>query len=335
MIPKTLRAFGFTNIIHVPEQDVISGNFPTVVSPNPEVPEAMAMAVDKAKETDAELVLASDPDADRVGAAVKNEQGEWVLLNGNQTAMLFVYYLITRWKDLGKIKGQEYIVKTIVTTETIRDIAERNGVRIYDVYTGFKWIADIMRKNEGKKTYIGGGEESFGFLCEDFVRDKDAVSACCILAEAAAWAKDQGLSLYQLLQKIYIEYGYSKEVNISIFKEGKSGADEIETMMKQYRDKPLTEIAGSKITMLYDYASLKGYDFIEGEDLTINMQTTSNVLQYFTEDDTKVSIRPSGTEPKIKFYLEVHSKVKTVEDITIAEQAAIEKIERIKKSLGI
>ena len=335
MIPEALRAYGFTNIIQVPEQDVISGDFPTVVSPNPEDPAALAMAVERAKETDAELVMASDPDADRVGTAVKNEYGEWILLNGNQIAMLFVYYLITRWKELDKITGKEYIVKTIVTTETIRAIAERNGVRIYDVYTGFKWIADIMRKNEGKKTYIGGGEESFGFLCEDFVRDKDAVSACCILAEAAAWAKDKGLSLYQLLQRIYLEYGYSKEMNLSIYKEGKSGADEIENMMKQYRENPLTEIAGSKVVVIYDYASLKGYDFIEGEDLTINMPTTSNVLQFFMEDDTKVSIRPSGTEPKIKFYIEVHSKAKTIEEITSAEQAALEKIDHIKESLGI
>jgi phosphoglucomutase len=333
MIPAALRAYGFTNIINVPEQDIVSGDFPTVVSPNPEEPAAMAMAVEKAKETGAELVMASDPDADRVGAAVKNEHGEWVLLNGHQIATLFVYYLITRWKELGKITGKEYIVKTIVTTETIRNIAESNGVRIYDVYTGFKWIADIMRKNEGKKTYIGGGEESFGFLCEDFVRDKDAVSGCCILAEATAWAKEQGSSLYQLLQKIYLEYGYSKEVNVSIYKEGKSGADEIEKMMKQYREQPLTEIAGSKVAIIYDYASLKGYDFIEGEDLTINMPTTSNVLQYFTEDDTKVSIRPSGTEPKIKFYFEVHSKVKSVADIAKADQTASEKIDRIKESL--
>jgi len=335
MIPDALRAYGFTNIINVPEQDVISGDFPTVVSPNPEEPAAMAMAVKKAEETDADLVMASDPDADRVGAAVKNEQGEWILLNGNQIATLFVYYLITRWKELDKITGKEYIVKTIVTTETIRDIAERNGVQIYDVYTGFKWIADIMRKNEGRKTYIGGGEESFGFLCEDFVRDKDAVSGCCILAEATAWAKDQGLSLYRLLQQIYLEYGYSKEVNVSIYKEGKSGAEEIENMMKQYREQPLKEIAGSKVAVIYDYASLKGFDYIEGEDLTINMPTTSNVIQYFTEDDTKVSIRPSGTEPKIKFYFEVHSKIKSLEDITKAEQTALTKIDRIKESLGI
>lgn len=335
LIPDALKAYGFTNIIHVPEQDVVSGDFPTVVSPNPEEPAALAMAVGKAKEMDAELVLASDPDADRVGAAVKNEAGEWVLLNGNQIALLFVYYLITRWKELGRLQGNEYIVKTIVTTETIRAVAERNHVEMYDVYTGFKWIADIMRKNEGKKTYIGGGEESFGFLCEDFVRDKDAVSACCILAEAAAWAKNQGLSLFQLLQQIYLEYGYSKEVNISVVKKGKSGAEEIEAMMKNYRDNPLTEIAGSKVTLFYDYASLKGHSFTDNEEFSINMPTTSNVLQYFAEDKTKVSVRPSGTEPKIKFYFEVHATIDSVENIAQAEQEALDKIELIKASFGV
>jgi phosphoglucomutase len=335
LIPDAFEVFGFTNIIHVPEQDVISGEFPTVVSPNPEEPAALAMAVAKAKETDADLVLASDPDADRVGVAVKNNDGEWVLLNGNQTALILVYYLITRWKESGKLKGKEYVVKTIVSTETIRSITERYGVELFDVYTGFKWIADVMRKNEGKKTYIGGGEESYGFLCEDFVRDKDAVSACCMLAEAAAWAKDQGLSLYQLLQKIYLEYGYSKEVSVSVVKEGKSGAEEIEAMMKKFRENPLLEIAGSKVTALYDYASLKGYSPMDGQNFTLNMPTTSNVLQYHTGDKTKVSIRPSGTEPKIKFYFEVHVNVKTADDLEKAERVALAKIEQIKASLGI
>ena len=335
LVPAALKAYGFTNIIHVPEQDVVSGDFPTVISPNPEEPAALAMAVEKAKETDAELVMASDPDADRVGAAVKNNEGEWVLLNGNQTALMFVYYLITRWKELGKINGKEYIVKTIVTTETIKTIAERNGVEMYDVYTGFKWIANVMRENEGKKNYIGGGEESYGFLCEDFVRDKDAVSACVILAEIAAWAKDQGLSLYQLLQKIYVEYGFSKEKGISVVKKGKSGAEEIEAMMKKFRENPLTEIAGSKVTYFYDYSTLKGKDYAENEIVTLDMPTTSNVLQYFTEDNTKVSIRPSGTEPKIKFYCEVHSKVKSIDELPEAEKAAEEKINQIKASLGI
>ncbi|MCD7937561.1 MAG: phospho-sugar mutase, partial [Tannerellaceae bacterium] len=279
--------------------------------------------------------LATDPDGDRVGAAVKNNAGEWILLNGNQTAVLFVYYLITRWKELGKIKGKEYIVKTIVTTELIRTIAEKNGVEMYDVYTGFKWIADIMKKNEGKKSYIGGGEESYGFLCEDFVRDKDAVSACAILAEMTAWAKDNGLTLYELLQRIYVEYGFSKEKGISVVKKGKSGAEEIEAMMKNYRENPLKEIAGSKVTLFYDYASLKGYSYADNETITLDMPTTSNVLQYFTEDKTKVSIRPSGTEPKIKFYCEVHSKVNSTEELPAADKAAEEKINQIKTSLGI
>ena len=335
LVPRALAAFGFTNIIHVPEQDVVSGDFPTVVSPNPEEPAALSMAVEKAKETDAELVMASDPDGDRMGCAVKNDKGEWVLLNGNQNALLFTYYLITRWKELGKLDGKEYIVKTIVTTETLRTIAERNGVEIYDVYTGFKWIANVMRENEGKKLYIGGGEESYGFLCEDFVRDKDAVSACAMLAEIAAWAKDQGISLYELLQKIYVEYGFSKEKGISLVKKGKSGAEEIEAMMKNYRENPLTEIAGSKVTYMYDYATLKCKDYLENEIITIDMPTTSNVIQYFTEDKTKISIRPSGTEPKIKFYCEVHTSIKSADEIPAAEEAANKKIEAIKASLGI
>lgn len=335
IVPAALKAFGFTNIIHVPEQDIVNGDFPTVISPNPEEPAALAMAVQRAKDTDAELVLATDPDADRVGAAVKNNEGEWVLLNGNQTALMFVYYLITRWKELGKIKGNEYIVKTIVSTELIRTIAERNGVELYDVYTGFKWIAAIMKDNEGKKTFIGGGEESYGFLCEDFVRDKDAVSACTMLAETAAWAKDKGLTLYQLLQNIYVEYGFSKEAGISVVKKGKSGAEEIEAMMKHFRENPLTQIAGSNVTYVYDYATLKGLSVAENEKITLDMPTTSNVIQYFTEDNTKVSIRPSGTEPKIKFYCEVHSKVKNLEELPAAELAAQEKINQIKISLGI
>ena len=335
LIPRALKMWGFENVFTVPEQMIKDGNFPTVISPNPENAEALSMAVNLAKEIDADLVMASDPDADRVGAAVKNNEGEWVLLNGNQTALMFVYYLITRWKELGKINGKEYIVKTIVTTELIRTIAEKNGVEVYDVYTGFKWIADVMKKNEGKKNYIGGGEESYGFLCEDFVRDKDAVSACAILAEIAAWAKDQGITMYQLLQNIYVQYGFSKEKGISVVKKGKSGAEEIEAMMKHFRENPLQEIAGSKVTLFHDYASLKGKDYVENETLTLDMPTTSNVLQYFTEDGTKVSIRPSGTEPKIKFYCEVHSKVKSLDELPAAEKAGAEKIEAIKASLGI
>jgi phosphoglucomutase len=335
LVPEALKAFGFTGIIHVAEQDVVSGDFPTVVSPNPEEPAALALAVEKARETDAELVLGTDPDGDRVGAAVKNDAGEWILLNGHQTALLLVYYLITRWKESGKMQGNEYIVKTIVTTELIRTVAERNGVEIYDVYTGFKWIADIIRKNENRKQYIGGGEESYGFLCEDFVRDKDAVSACAVLAEISAWAKDQGLTVYGLLRKIYVACGYSKEAGISVVKKGKSGAEEIEAMMKNYRENPPAEIAGSKVAFIYDYAKLKGYSCQDKEILSLDMPTTSNVLQYVTEDRTKISIRPSGTEPKIKFYCEVHIRVNSAGELPEAEQAAEARIEEIKTSLGI
>ncbi len=335
LIPRALRAMGFENIIHVPEQDVISGDFPTVVSPNPEEAAALKMAVDKAIETGADLVMASDPDADRVGAAVRNEKGEFVLLNGNQTLLVYIYYLITRWKELGKLQGKEYVVKTIVSTELVKTVAQKNGVKMYDCYTGFKWIADVMRQNEGKRTYIGGGEESYGFLAEDFVRDKDAVSGCMLLAEIAAWAADNGRSIYELLQDIYIEYGYSKEAGISVVKKGKSGAEEIEAMMKNFRDNPQTELAGSKVFFIKDFAKLTGKDINEGESVTLDMPTTSNVLQYFAEDGTKVSIRPSGTEPKIKFYIEVHSKVNSREDIAKAEAEAEAKIDEVKKSLGI
>lgn len=335
LIPDALKAMGFTNIIHVSEQDVVSGDFPTVVSPNPEEAAALKMAVDKAVETGADLVMASDPDADRVGAAVRNEQGEFVLLNGNQTLLIYIYYLITRWRELGRLKGNEYVVKTIVSTELVKAIAKKNGVKLYDCYTGFKWIADVMRQNEEKETYIGGGEESYGFLAENFVRDKDAVSGCMLLAEIAAWAADNGKTIYTLLQDIYVEYGFSKEKGISVVKQGKSGAEEIEEMMKNYRQNPIKELAGSKVIFIKDFAKLTGKDLIEDETVSLDMPTTSNVLQYFTEDKTKVSIRPSGTEPKIKFYVEIHSKVDSREDLEEAEKMAEEKIDAVRKSLGI
>ena len=335
LIPRALKMWGFENVFTVPEQMIKDGNFPTVVSPNPENAEALSMAVNLAKEIDADLVMASDPDADRVGIACKDDKGEWVLINGNQTCMMYLYYILTQYKQLGKIKGGEFCVKTIVTTELIKKIADKNNIEMLDCYTGFKWIAREIRLREGKQKYIGGGEESYGFLCEDFVRDKDAVSACAILAEIAAWAKDQGITMYQLLQNIYVQYGFSKEKGISVVKKGKSGAEEIEAMMKHFRENPLQEIAGSKVTLFYDYASLKGKDYVENETLTLDMPTTSNVLQYFTEDGTKVSIRPSGTEPKIKFYCEVHSKVKSLDELPAAEKAGAEKIEAIKASLGI
>jgi len=335
LIPAALKALGFTNIIHVPEQDVVSGDFPTVVSPNPEEAAALKMAVEKAIETGADLVMASDPDADRVGAAVRNEAGDFVLLNGNQTLLIFIYYLITRWREKGKLTGKDYAVKTIVSTELVANIAKKNGIRIYDCYTGFKWIADVMRQNEGKKTYIGGGEESYGFLAEDFVRDKDAVSACMLLAEIAAWAADNGKTIYQLMQDIYVEYGFSMEKGISVYKEGKSGADEIEAMMKNFRENPMREIAGSKVIFIKDFAKLTGKDLNDNESVSLDMPTTSNVLQYFTEDKTKVSIRPSGTEPKIKFYIEVHGKVASRKELAEAEKAAEAKIEGVRRSLGI
>ena len=335
IIPKALKAFGFENIIHVPEQDIVSGDFPTVTSPNPEEPAALSMAVKKATETGADIVLASDPDADRVGVAVRNNENEFILLNGNQTALIFIYYLITRYKELNKFDGSEYIVKTIVTTELIKTIANRNNVEIFDVYTGFKWIAAIIKENEGKKHYIGGGEESYGFLWEDFVRDKDAVSACALFAEITAWAADKGLSIYQLLQQIYVEYGFSKEKGISVIKKGKAGAEEIEAMMNNFRQNPIKEIAGSRVINIKDYSKLTNFFVEEGEYQSMDMPTTSNVIQYFTEDNTKVSIRPSGTEPKIKFYIEVQYQVKNIDDLKILETKAIEKINAVKTSLGI
>ncbi|MDD2475823.1 MAG: phospho-sugar mutase [Dysgonamonadaceae bacterium] len=335
LVPAALKAVGFTNIINVPEQDVISGDFPTVVSPNPEEPAALELAVKKAIETDAEIVMATDPDADRIGTAIRNEDGEFVLVNGNQTMIIYLYYLITRWKELGKITGKEYAVKTIVTSELVSKIASKNGVELFDCYTGFKWIADIIRKNEDTKTYLGGGEESYGFLAGDFVRDKDAVSACMLFAEIAAWTKDNGKTIYQLLQDIYIEYGFSKEVGISLVRKGKEGADEIEAMMKNFRANPPIAIAGSNVKLLKDYASLEAVDFISKENITLSMPTTANVLQYFTEDGTKLSIRPSGTEPKIKFYIEVQSKVTSREELKEAETLAQNKIDIIQDELGI
>ena len=336
LIPASLKNFGFTNIIHVPEQDVVSGDFPTVVSPNPEEPAALDMAIKKAIETDAELVMASDPDADRIGIAVRNDKGEFVLVNGNQIVMIFLNYLMTRNKELGLLKGDEYIVKTIVTTETIKTIAEQNGFKMYDCYTGFKWIASVIRENEGKARYIGGGEESYGFLPKDFVRDKDSVSSISLMAEIAAWAKDKGMTMYQMLQDIYIKYGYSKEKGISVVRKGKSGAEEIVAMMKNFRENPMKELGGSPVILIKDYASLEATDVVNGTKSKLDMPVTSNVLQYFSADGSKVSIRPSGTEPKIKFYIEVRGiKMDNYADYDAANAAADAKIEAIKKELGI
>ncbi|MCQ2336844.1 MAG: phospho-sugar mutase [Paludibacteraceae bacterium] len=335
LIPRALKMFGFENVMGVDSQYVISGDFPTVVSPNPEEPAAMKLAVEKAKEVDADIVMASDPDADRMGIAVKNNKGEWILVNGNQTAQMFIYYLIRRNKELGLLKGNEYIVKTIVTTEQIAAMARKYNVPYFDVYTGFKWIAAVMREQEGKKRYIGGGEESYGFLVEDFVRDKDAVSACVMIAEVAAWAKDNGKSVYELMQDIYLEFGFSKEKGISVVKKGKEGAEEIKKMMTQFRSCPPKEIAGSKVLVVKDYNSLRRIDMISGSSTEMDMPEAANVLQYFTEDGTKISVRPSGTEPKIKFYIEVRLPLASRDEYDTVNAAAEKKIEAVRASLGV
>lgn len=335
LIPQSLRNYGFTNIINVPEQDITDGNFPTVDSPNPENAPAMAMAIAKAKEVQADLVMASDPDADRIGCVLRDSKGEYVLINGNQIGMILLYYLMTRNAELGHLNGSEYIVKTIVTTETIKAIAEANKIRMFDCYTGFKWIASIIRDNEETGRYLGGCEESYGFLAETFVRDKDAVSAISLMAEAAAWAKDRGLDFLGLLQEIYMKYGFSREAGISVVRPGKSGAEEIQAMMKAFRANPPKSLGGSPITIIKDYADLNLTDVNTGKIVKMDMPVTSNVLQYFTEDGSKVSIRPSGTEPKIKFYIEVKGHLADAADYDRAIADADAKIEAVKKDLGI
>lgn len=335
LIPDALKAIGFTNIINVPEQDVISGDFPTVISPNPEEPAALDLAIKRAIETDADLVMATDPDSDRIGTAIRNDKGNFILVNGNQTFLLCLYYLMAQRKALGLLTGKEFVVKTIVTTELSKKIANSMGIEMYDSYTGFKWIAEIIRRNEGLKKYIGGGEESYGFLAGDFVRDKDAVSACTLFAEIAAWARDNGKTLYELLQDIYLEYGYSKEVGISLVRKGKEGADEIEAMMKNFRNNPLKTFGNSEVSLIKDFGKLEGIDFVRNEQIVLEMPTTSNVIQYFTEDGTKLSIRPSGTEPKIKFYIEVTGTAKNREELELTELKAEDKIDLIRNELGI
>ena len=334
LIPQSLKLWGFENVHCVPEQMVKSGDFPTVVSPNPENAEALTLAIKLAKDIDADIVMASDPDADRVGMACKDSNGEWVLINGNQTCLIFLYYIIKNRIAMGKMKGNEFIVKTIVTTEVIRKIAEKNNIEMYDCYTGFKWIARLIRLNEGKKQYIGGGEESYGFLAEDFVRDKDAVSACSLLAEICAWAKDQGKTLYDVLMEIYVEYGFSKEVTVNVVKPGKTGADEIKAMMDNFRACPPKELGGSEVVLVKDYKALTATDN-KGNVTPLDMPEPSNVLQFFTADGTKVSVRPSGTEPKIKFYMEIKGEMKCPKCYKGADEAATEKVEAVKKSLGI
>ncbi|WP_315516249.1 phospho-sugar mutase [Hoylesella shahii] len=334
LIPQSLKLWGFENVHCVKEQMERSGDFPTVVSPNPENGEALTLALRDAKAIDADIVMASDPDADRVGMACKNDKGEWVLINGNQTCLLFLYYIITNRIKTGKMKPNDFIVKTIVTTEVIKKIADKNNIEMRDCYTGFKWIANEILKSEGKQKYIGGGEESYGFLAEDFVRDKDAVSACSLLAEICAYAKDQGKTLYELLMDIYLEYGFSHEFTINVVKPGKSGADEIKAMMENFRTNPPKEIAGSKVVISKDFQSLEQTD-ANGVVTKLDMPETSNVLQWFCEDGTKVSVRPSGTEPKIKFYLELKGEMKCTGCYERCLKEADAKIDDIKKSLGL
>ena len=335
IVPMALRSWGFQNIHVVPEQMVVDGNFPTVVSPNPENAEAMTLGMKLGTRLNADLVIASDPDADRLAIVVRNPKGEWEIINGNQTAMMFCWYIITNRKKLGLMKGNEFLVKTIVTSEVIAQIAKKNNVELFDEFTGFKWIAYRIRVNEGKKKYIGGGEESFGFLPFDKVRDKDAPASICLICEIAAWAKDQGKTLYDLLMDIYAEYGFSKETTINVVKPGKSGADEIKQMMEDFRKNPPTELGGSKVCVWKDFRSLEQKN-ADGTTCKIDMPATSNVLQWFCEDGTKVSVRPSGTEPKIKFYCEIKDpSFKCAGCYERCTNAAMEKVAAIKKSLKL
>ena len=335
IVPLCLRSWGFQNIHVVPEQMVVDGDFPTVVSPNPENAEAMTLGMKLGTKLNADLVIASDPDADRLAIVCRDDKGEWIIINGNQTCMMLSYYIIENSKKLGKLNPTDFMVKTIVTTEVIAEIAKRNNVELRDCYTGFKWIAREIAISEGKQKYIGGGEESFGYLPYDKVRDKDAPASICLICEIAAWAKDNGRTLYDLLMDIYKEYGFSKEFTVNVVKPGKTGADEIKQMMADFRANPPKELGGSEITLWKDYQSLEATDE-NGNVTKIDMPTTSNVLQWFCNDGTKVSVRPSGTEPKIKFYIEV--KDNTMKCAGCYERcckAAEEKIEAIKKSLSL
>ncbi|MBB6275681.1 phospho-sugar mutase [Porphyromonas circumdentaria] len=335
IVPDALKAFGFTNIMNVPEQDVVSGDFPTVVSPNPEEPAALSMALERAEKSNAQLVLASDPDADRIGVAIRNKEGKIELINGNQICTLLTYYSIKRRQELGILTPKDYVIKTIVTTDLIRFIADKEGVKLYDCYTGFKWIADIIRRNEDTMQYIGGGEESYGYLWEDFIRDKSSVSACALFAELTAWALEKGLSIDELLKEIYATYGYFLDKGHYIVRPGRTGAEEIAQMMKDYRETPPKELAGSPVAIIIDYSSLKGLSVKTGETFDIDMPAKSNVLQYIAEDGSKLSIRPSGTEPKIKYYIGIREPLENVTALPQAQKKATERLERVFHQLGI
>lgn len=333
LVPRALRAIGFEQIINVPEQDVVSGDFPTVYSPNPEEPAALELGIKRAEAVGADIVLATDPDSDRLGVAVRDNQGRMVLINGNDMCAMLTYYAIAQRKEAGTLSPKDYVVKTIVTTELIRSIADKNEVTLFDCYTGFKWIASVIREQEGKLNYIGGGEESYGYMREDFVRDKNAVSGCAMFCEMAAWALDRGMTVYQLLLHIYNEYGLYKEQGVSVVRQGKSGAEEILAMMKRYRQEPPQSLGGSPVVEVLDYALLQGKRLTTGETFALAMPTTSNVLQYKTADGTKVSVRPSGTEPKIKFYIGVRGELGA--SFEVSEQACLNKIKQIRAELGI
>ncbi len=334
LVPASLRNFGFTNIIMVEEQSVVDGNFPTVASPNPEERATMSMAIELARKEGAELVIATDPDADRIAIAVLDDKGEYVLLNGNQTMVLLLSYMLTRWGELGKLDGKQFVIKTIVTSEMVKAVADAYGVKCYDCLTGFKYIAKIIRENEGKTTYIGGGEESFGFLAGDFVRDKDAVSACALAAEAMAWAKEKGLTLHEWLKELYVKYGFYREGLVSVVRKGKEGAEEIQKMMVDMRTNPPKTILGSPVVKINDFLSLEQTDVVAGTKTPIE-QDKSNVLQFFTEDGTKVSVRPSGTEPKIKFYFGVCAPLCCTARFDDVQAELDAKIEAIKKELNL
>ena len=335
LVPASLRNFGFTDIIMVPEQAVIDGNFPTVESPNPEERKTMSMAIELGRKVGADLVLATDPDSDRIGVALRNGKGEYVLLNGNETLALLLSYQLTRWAERGELDGGQYVVKTIVTSQMANAVAEHFGVKCYDCLTGFKYIAKIIRENEGKAKYIGGGEESFGYLAGDYVRDKDAVSACALAAEAAAWAKDtMGLTLYEWLQQLYVKYGFFREGLVSVVRKGKEGAEEIQRMMVEFRAEPPKALAGSQVVKIRDYKSLEETDLLTGEKTPIE-QDSSNVLQWITADGSIVSVRPSGTEPKIKFYFGAKEPLASVADYDKVLEQLNAKIETIKKDLKL
>lgn len=334
LVPQALERFGFTDVTIIEEQATPDGNFPTVVYPNPEEKEALTLALDKAKQIGADLVLATDPDADRVGIAIKKETGDFELLNGNQTGALLIYYLCLKWKENGKLDGNQYVVKTVVTTELIKNIASHFGVECFDTLTGFKHIAGLIKKLEGEKTFIGGGEESYGYLIGDFVRDKDAVASCVMIAEMAAWAKDNGKSLEDLLEEVYSQFGMYQEDLVSLTKKGKSGAEEIQEMMHQFRTNTPENLAGSEIEWLIDYQDSTSKNLLTGQTEKINFPT-SNVLQFITKDGSKISMRPSGTEPKIKFYMSVRSASDSERTFEEEKKGLIDKINEIKAELNL